>query len=240
MGASSDAGQGPGGAGGRLVDEGGPLGDFLEQLSNRGDILLASREPPTPEERVGAVGPLRAWDRQERDRLGHPLPSLREEDALAALVVLYRACQLLVYRDLPEEAVAEAFAEAPPPSTEPEAVWSVDLSYRYLPDLARLAVGLSPGDPLVAAIREQAARWPFSSVGMEAGAAGGIDSVLVHPGLRRIFLDRVVAAGDRGRAGRPEVAFLLREEAGAYAELLTPLGIQRDEVDEEESLEGMT
>ena len=120
----------------------------------------------------------------------------------------------------------ELLADFPGPAT-PEAVYAVDLTFRYLPDLLRLAQGLAPDDVLVARLRQAAGQWPFSFVGAAAGPPSlpplaALSPVLSHPALRLAYADRVISARDRARAAQPAVAPLVQAALGDYGAILWP------------------
>ena len=138
--------------------------------------------------------------------------------AWAALVVL-RAAQALLYRELRAHALGLELARACPAGRGAAADWSADLCLRHLPELHRRARGVAADDPLVAALEELGRRWPLSSVGMEG--LDGVDAprFAEHAGLRRFYVDRILARGDLGRLADPHLAEEARVILGAHPEL---------------------
>lgn len=150
---------------------------------------------------------------------GEP-PEFNPQAAFWGANVVYRSAQLAVYRGLGAEAVAAALSDPPPPNDRPETVWSVDVTLRFLPDLYRLAAGLATDDPLAVELMALAGRWPLSSVGLKNVEVDTTKHTwLDHDGLRRLYVDRVIAARDRPRCQDPRVAAAVREAVGAFPEL---------------------
>lgn len=107
------------------------------------------------------------------------------------------------------------------------AVFSADLCLRHLPAIFRMAQTLSPGDPLLGALQNLAARFPLSGVGIAAGGHGLPESdslpvILSHPGLRQLFLDRILTTRSRDWLHHPQIAEALQQTLGSHAQTLAP------------------
>jgi hypothetical protein len=193
------------------------LADFLRDLLERGKVTVAGQIGSFGDDDLRAAETLLRHYYQE-DVLEMPgtAPAFLPEAALWGARYFYHAVQLAVLRDLGEEVVRGYLQDYAGPRT-PEAVYSVDLTLRYLPDLLRLAKGLAPGDVLVAALQRTALDWPFSSVG--SGAAGGVASgvILAHPSLRIAYVDRIIREKDANRLTGPEVPEHVRAALGQHA-----------------------
>jgi hypothetical protein len=113
------------------------------------------------------------------------------------------------------------------------AMFSADVALRWLPDMHRMALALAPGDPLLALLQNIAAAHPLSCAALPPpeGKARTPESAAwqcpgAHPGLWRLFIDRVIAANARWWLHLPEVrpaldALAGRTDAAAAAELRT-------------------
>src|SRR5437867_9387461 len=141
--------------------------EFWNNLHESGDLRV---DAPGGAESAADEAALRAGIAQVEahwrlELAGEPAPRVMPVAVWAAQTI-YRACQFLVYREIDPQAASEALAIACPlPPTSPEICYSADLALRVLPDVLTLARAASPDDPLVAALREIARRWPLSSVG---------------------------------------------------------------------------
>jgi len=74
----------------------------------------------------------------------------------------------------------------------------------------------------VARLRGTARQWPLSFVGHEPADATAEAILLAHPALRGAYLDRIIRAQDRARAGQPHLAPLVQAALGAYSAELWP------------------
>jgi hypothetical protein len=124
-------------------------------------------------------------------------------------------------RDLGAEQV-EAHLAPYPGTLTPQAVYSADLTLRYLPDLLQLAKGLAPDDVLVACLKNTLSQWPFSSVGTEGLEAQNLEPVLAHESLKYAYTDRIIKRKDTSRAQNEAITELIREALGAHAPILWP------------------
>jgi hypothetical protein len=190
---------------------------FLSDLFETGLVRVA-REPATESDRK-AIEPLLA-EIEAQDRLNLPgePPPFDASAAAWAASMLYRGAQLLADRDVSEETLRAALAD-PGPDATASTYYSVDLIYRFLPDLITLARRVSQEDPLVAALLGLIAPWPLSSVGVTGAAIGNIEPILAHPCLRQLYVDRILAHGDVARLEEPRVREAVREALGAFSEL---------------------
>jgi hypothetical protein len=193
------------------------LTEFLRDLLERGKVTVAGRIGSFGDDDLGAAETsLRRY--YEEDALDMPgaAPAFLPEAALWGARYFYHAVQLAVLRDLGEEVVRQYLQDYPGPRT-PEAVYSVDLTFRYLPDLLRLARGLAPGDVLVAALQRTALDWPFSSVGSDTAGDIVPGVILEHPSLRTAYVDRIIREKDAGRLAGPQVPDYVRAALGGHA-----------------------
>ena len=73
---------------------------------------------------------------------------------------------MLVFRDEPAAAIAEALGPPCPAPITPSTHYSVDLVFRFLPEVVIFARSAAAHDPLVEHLERFAREWPLSSVGM--------------------------------------------------------------------------
>lgn len=173
--------------------------------------------PKDCEEDGGARAALIDLDRHARIDMPGECPALDLDAALWAARSLFKACYLMANREI-ESGVIASGEDGPEPT--PEAAYSVDLSFRFLPDLAALVSQASEADPLGQVLLGWGRRWPFSSVGMKLGGAD-LDHVAIaaSASLRLSYADRIIAKKDTSRLGDRWVAGLVRGALGAYPDL---------------------
>ena len=198
---------------------------FVRDLLDAGRIGLDPPAPESSQDAQAAAGAILELDRRARLELAHTVPALVLPVATWALGILRRGCLYLAYREVGAEEVARGLG-VPCPGSErqpevesvaPAVLYSADLGFRWLPDLIRLARGVSDGDPLVEGLRALAAAWPLSSVGVADTAPTELPEALrSNPCLRALYVDRILATGDLARLADPSVADSVRVALGLH------------------------
>jgi hypothetical protein len=194
---------------------------FLKSLAREGRARVSAQ--PLADEPEEVTSLLNQLDEQARNEQALDIPHLSAVAALWAARLFYSLCQFTVCRDIGEERIVAVCSAACPEPRRPETDWSADLVLRHLPKLFELARHLSNGDPLVRRMKRVAADWPLSSVGIPGLENLQLGSFIGHAGLRRIYADRIIAAGDSTRLGDPQVDDLLRADLGLHRELAPAL-----------------
>ncbi len=148
-----------------------------------------------------------------RFQLPADLPELNVAAAIWACKQVIRAAQLSVYRELGEDFIKQGLEWIPswlPNSassvktqetftsvfaTLPEHHYSVDLFFRFLPDLFRLTQVASPSDPLLAYLQQWATIWPLSGNGISGVTVceEAVQVVQRTRGLRILYRERSLA-----------------------------------------------
>jgi hypothetical protein len=167
-----------------------PLAEFLRSLVSEGRAVL--RPPP-----VNPAGP----DREAADLLAAAFADYRlavagpplvfdAPTALAAAVLVYRACWALIDRGQPAADLTRSLALPGPPRT-PAQHLSADLTLRYLAQVHQRARAHEPADALAAATADVLRRWPLSGVlsGVEDGPLTPVDFA-GHRGLGLLYAER--------------------------------------------------
>jgi hypothetical protein len=191
---------------------------FLSALLEHGRVKVAHPQEHVPTDEIAAAG------RQLLERAalvaaefpGQP-PALELPVAQWAALQMYRACQLAIYRELDAGAIDELLAPACPPAEAASRHWSADLAFVFLPDLIRQAQAAAANDPLVTRLREWAAQWPLSSVGVAQVEPQNVAEIAGHPGLLRLYVDRILTRKDWPRLADPAVRAAAEEAIGAFA-----------------------
>lgn len=199
------------------------LSTFLTTLFTEGKVVatgeLSSFEP---DDLQAAEMVLRQFYDEDALEMPAQVPAFHPEAALCAAQYIYNAVQLIIHRDLDEEAVEKYLSGLLPEPATPDVIYSVDLTLRYLPELFGLAKGLSPLDIVVTKLKETAARWPFSSVGVALEGKYALENILGHASLKYAYADRILAKKDKNRARHPQAKELIAAVLGDYSSALWP------------------
>src|SRR5262245_212400 len=191
---------------------------FLSALFEHGRVKIAHPQEHVPSDEIAAA----EQQLEERAALvasefpGQP-PAANLPVATWAALQMYRACQLAIYRELDAGAIDELLAPACPPAEPASRHWSADLAFVFLPDLIRQAQAAAANDPLVTRLREWAAYWPLSSVGVAQVEPRNVVEIAAHPGLLRHYVDRILGKKDWSRLADPAVRAAAAESIGAFA-----------------------
>jgi len=178
--------------------------DHLNELWHTGRLVaihpVASPEP----EIVTLVDWLQKAEAEYRKQLPSAPPPLDIGSAIWAVQQFYRASQLLVHRELGEEFIQNGLEtepmEAPMPSIGAAAHaiasihYSVDLLFRFVPDLQRIATATSSSDPLLVTIDAWAERWPLSAARIQNQnvCPEKLEPILLNRCLRIMYIERVL------------------------------------------------
>lgn len=198
------------------------LKQFIQDIIQQGKVVVEGNVTPfTDEDIQAAIQPLHEHYEHQKQELTGTVPAFDAAAAIWAAGFLYRAVQLVMLRDLGEEAVNKLLTPYDG-VISPEAILSVDLSFRYLPNLVGLAKGLAPEDVLVKRLREAAVQWPFSSVGMKVEGELNIEVIMNNTCVRSAYIDRIISARDIKRCNNTHVNEYIQEALGDCGHVLWP------------------
>lgn len=193
---------------------------FLDALFDQGHVSAPHGGVTiSPDDRKTAEGVLLQAEAAWRSEFPGEAPCWDPASGAWAAEMFYRACWFVVQRDAGERALRAALGTPCPAAPESSRHYSVDLVFRFLPDLYKLAEGVSRDDPLLPLLQAWALEWPLSSVGMSCAVEASPEPLLPHQGLVLLYVDRAVARRDLGRLNHPVVAEAARAALGAHAAL---------------------
>lgn len=192
------------------------LARFLVSLADHGHAVVDST-PPEPDD-AEALLVLRQVAERATEDIGESPPDLDPAAAVWAARRLYLAARAVAIPDLDAATTIDPSLPLCPSPRSPATDWSVDLSFRHLPDLIRLARARNIADPILQPLLDLARNWPLSSVG-GGEPADSLDSFLGHPALFRLYADRVLAENDISRLGDSRVAARLQADLGLHTGL---------------------
>jgi len=190
---------------------------FLTALFEHGRVTVAHPQEHVASDDIEQAGRL-LEERAGAVTLEFPglPPSLDVPAANWAGMMLYRGCQLAIYRELDAGAIDELLALPCPDAAPASRHFSADLAFVFLPDLIRQAVRAAADDPLVTRLSALAAQWPLSSVGIAKVDPQHVDEIAAHPGLLQFYVDRILAKKDWPRLAHPAVKAAAQASLGAF------------------------
>ena len=203
---------------------------FVESLYNEGRVRVGESvgrdgqlRHPTADDLEATKTVLKEFERSYRaDLPGNP-PSVSDKALIWGAVTTFHTSSFLAHRDASEEVIRLALSVPCPEVTSPSVCYSVDLTFRFLPDLVRLARAVSSNDPFVSILASLARQWPLSSVGIADVGAVDVRSIVDDDCLLQIYTDRIIAAKDHSRLDEPRVRDKIRASIGLHSELAPQL-----------------
>jgi hypothetical protein len=190
----------------------------LRALAERGAIRVG---PPSDDagEEDGVNAALAEYEAICRAEFPGTPPPFSLSCGLWALNAFHRACQFVTYRNVDAEAIAAELEKPCPDEAAVSRHYSVDLVFRFLPDLYRLSHTASEADPLCDHLRRYGAEWPLSSVGMTGVRPRDLGGIVGHRGLLALYVDRLIARNDTSRLSEPVIRAAVRAALGDYGDL---------------------
>ena len=198
------------------------LTNFIAGLINEGKVKVVPQMVTFTEEDLQlATVHLRQYYEDDAQEMPATVPDFDLTAACWAAGYLYRAVQFILLREL-DETIMQEYLLPYEGEHSPAAVYSADLTLRYLPDLFNLAKGLSPHDPLVKQMQETATAWAFSAAAIPLETNPDITVIMSHPSLKQAYIDRIISAKDLRKCRRPECYPLVQEALGSYSDVFWP------------------
>jgi len=202
------------------------LFEFLQALLTEGRVRVdpcldqSGRPRDLTAEAADAEFVLRQFEAEARLELAGDPPELESKSLVWAAVQVSRACSVLAFRDVSAEAVATLLSDPCPVPISNSVTYSVDLTFRFLPDLVRIAQAASSEDPATVSLRRLASEWPLSSVGISGIELNQPPTFLDHPCLRQLYVDRILARRDGTRLRDPVTRDAVRTALGRHVDLV--------------------
>lgn len=197
-----------------------PVARVITQLFEDGRLILESDQPPSEKELLAAEDVVCDFERTFRETFA-PEPPIADHAVIRwSLERFYWAAQRIAYQHLDQTWNEK---DSSPPAMTPESCYSVDIVFRFLPDLVRLSRSSETNSQLTETLQRWARDWPFSSVGIALSEEVNIDGFLSHPSLRMMYIDRVIATGDASRLDNELVLESVKAAIGANPQLAPTL-----------------
>lgn len=195
---------------------------FLRQLLESGRVVIESSELASKSAISESESWLADFENQWRTQIAGEAPSFDVNIASWAGQNFYRACQLLMYRNLPEEDRSVGFPKAEFETGIPRSHYNVDVVFRFLPDLCKFAKAIERSDPLSQRIADWCVQWPLSSIGvanLDEMPIVDIEGFVENPSLMQLYVDRIIRHVDLTRADHERVRKAIESSIGEHPEL---------------------
>ena len=177
----------------------------LQQLWQTGRLVVTHPVASEQPDQATLAEWLTLVEKPYRMQLPNTPPPLEITWAIWAVQQFYRASQLMVHRELDEQFIWMGLQTEPAElhetnareltATEVASIhYSVDLHFRFLPDLERLAKAAIPSDPLLKQIDAWAERWPLSGARLHRKSIDPekLEPILRNHCLRIMYIERVL------------------------------------------------
>jgi len=197
------------------------VAQFLSDLFETGRVSVFIDLPAELEQDIDEL--LVNAEKVAAANLAGSSPGLDLASARWAAKMFYGACHFLVCRDINAETIEAFFQQTCPEPHSPPTDYSVDLVFRYLPDLVGMVRAIASGDPLLKPLLKLGSEWPLSSVGISGIDAVDVTAFIGHPALRQLYVDRIIVCADVSRLGDASIDFAVKEAVGDYSELSEPI-----------------
>jgi hypothetical protein len=197
---------------------------FLTQLWQSGRVEVSSQQDAIAVDGPAITDFLQSQEQALRDDLPFIPPPLNVDTARWAALKLYRGAQFLAFSEAKPALIQKVLHDPLISDDSPtNNAYSVDLSFRFLPDLLRLSMQSQERNALLASLRKLATDWPLSSIGVtDLGPLRNFD-FLQSPCLKQLYIDRIIAAKDLARLTTKDIRNAVRASLGAYPELCPEL-----------------
>lgn len=192
---------------------------FLTDLFETGKASVPLVEEISSEEQEEGDQVIERFEAIYRLSLPGMAPVLQREAARWAGMALYRACSYLLFRDVDPEAIDRALSVTCPADASASVHYSVDFLFRFLSDVYRFAAKAAQDDPLNRHLLLWGRQWPLSSVGMKDVTEVQNLNFLEDSCLLTLYVDRILARGDRSRLEHPAVLEAAQQVVGLYPAL---------------------
>ncbi len=164
-----------------------------------------------------------------QDKLNMPFeaPQFSDKAALWSSIYFYHAVQLTVLRNFGQNTVIDLLKDFEG-EINPDAIYSVDLIFRHLPQLFNFVKSLSPDDILLQTLKKTAINWSYSSVGMEIEEQFNSEIILSDKSLSLSYIDKIIEYNDIKRVNNKQIIKLIDTALGNYPEVWTDYQLNKE------------
>jgi len=189
---------------------------FLKDLLADGRVTVPEFSPLEDHDVAAGDQVIAEYERQNRLEMPGSAPRFVAATSRWAGIRFFRACQFVVHRDIGVETLIEELSVPYGEPVSPDVHYSVDLIFRFLPDVAKLTSGIAENDPLLDHLEGWARQWPLSSVGMPGVDDAQIRGFEDNASLMRLYADRIIARNDKLRLSHKGARHAVRAALGMF------------------------
>lgn len=203
-----------------IAEPGNQAGNFLRllrQLRLYEEVVLYADIPGFgAQEAREADDFLRSEYERELKEYPSGAPVYNSEAALWAAALIYRAAQLLLYREQKEVQLEGMFPDYTGERSL-SAILSADLTLRFIPSVLEKLHEIDPEDGLLVILNKVAAEWDYSAIGSKVNSVLPDFEMAVNNRLfMKLYIDRIIAVRDQRLASNAAVNREIRSSLGMY------------------------
>ncbi len=196
-----------------------PFLHFLQELRFETIHLAHQWQEVDPQEKAVALDYLHELYQKEALEHPHQTPEFDPAAAAWGALLLYYAAQAILNRSASLEEIMPLF-ESYTGQVTASAVFSVDLSLRFLPDLIDKLKIVNPDDGLILLLEQQLAAWPYSAIGYELVTPPPLG--LDNPCLLQCYANRIIAKKAVALLSLPVLYQAVQASLGAHQKTVWP------------------
>lgn len=145
-------------------------------------------------------------------------PKFHPQAALWAAETVYYASQFILFREN-DDAKMEDFFPAFQFEISPSSILSVDLCFRFVPDMLRQLSLIDPEDSLISILEKHLQTWHFSGINYSLDFKGiDLNIIFTDPCLQQLYLNRITTYKNIHLAKMPKINQLLQANFGIFEE----------------------
>ncbi|MFK7776023.1 MAG: hypothetical protein AB8F94_28120 [Saprospiraceae bacterium] len=197
--------------------------DMIKTLREQEEIILYQNILSTSEEEKEKVILFLEKEYQaESSEFPFVSPEFHPQAALWAAEISYYACQFILFREN-DEAKMEDFFPAFQFEVSPSTILSVDLCFRFIPDMLRQLSLIDSEDSLIAILEKYLKTWHFSGINYSLNLKDlDLNIIFTDPCLQQLYLNRITTYKNIHLAKSPKINQLLKANFGIFEETFWP------------------
>ena len=156
----------------------------------------------------------------QKESLNFPYqaPSFDPEAALWSAIAVYRAAQLILYRENKEADLALLLQDFSKEMTT-SAILSADLCLRFMGDMLEQLKLIDSEDPLIELLENLLSKWHYSAIHYPLEKSSlDFETIKENKCLHQLYVNRIIDSRNMALAKHPACIELVRASLGMFAE----------------------